>query len=185
MPSSRSSDRYFPAVIGLHWLTVALIAAAYATIELRVLFEKGSEPRELIKTLHFMIGLTVLVLVVFRIAARFGTSAPPIVPTPPRWQAIAARGAHVLLGVFMVAMPLLGWAILSAEGHPVPFWGLTLTPITAVDKAAAKSMKEVHEMIGTFGYVLIGAHALAALAHHYVQRDNTLTRMLPRWRTGS
>jgi len=29
------------------------------------------------------------------------------------------------------------------------------------------------------GYYLIGLHALAALLHHYLIRDNTLQRMLP------
>lgn len=181
--TAHGTDRYAPAVIALHWLTAVLIVLAYATIELRVFFEKGSELRDLVKALHFMIGLTVLLVVVLRIAVRLATSTPPIRPAPPPWQAFAARSGHVLLVMFMIAMPLLGWSILSAGGHSIPFWGLSLPPITAVDKEAARSMKEIHEMIGTIGYFLIGAHALAALTHHYIQKDNTLTRMIPR-RTG-
>ena len=47
-------------------------------------------------------------------------------------------------------------------------------------KSLADSLKEIHETIGTIGYWLIGLHAAVALFHHYVMRDNTLVRMLPR-----
>lgn len=49
----------------------------------------------------------------------------------------------------------------------------------AENKALGKELKEIHEVVGTLGYYLIGLHALAALYHHYVKRDNTLVRMLP------
>jgi cytochrome b561 len=79
----------------------------------------------------------------------------------------------------MIAMPILGWLILSAEGDPIPFWGLELPPLTAPDKEFAEQLEEVHETIGNVGYFLIGAHAAAALFHHYVMKDNTLIRILP------
>ena len=50
------------------------------------------------------------------------------------------------------------------------------------DKALYDTIKEIHETIGTIGYYLIGLHAAAALAHHYLMHDNTLLRMLPRRR---
>lgn len=157
-----------------------LIVVSYASIELREFFPKESPPREAMKSLHFMIGLTILGLVAIRIAARFASSTPPILPPPPRWQEIAARIVHLALLLFMLAMPILGWLILSAEGDPIPFWGLELPPLTAADKPFAEEVEEIHETIGNVGYFLIGAHAAAALFHHYVVRDNTLTRMLPR-----
>jgi cytochrome b561 len=80
----------------------------------------------------------------------------------------------------MTLMPILGWVILSAEGDPIPFWGLELPPLTAPDKALAEEVEELHETIGNIGYFLIGGHAAAALLHHYVIKDNTLVRMLPR-----
>ncbi len=179
MTSSPASDRYATPVIALHWLIFLLIVVSYASIELREFFPKGSAPREAMKSLHFMIGLTVLALVVARIAARFLSSTPKILPTPPHWQEIAARLVHLALVGFMVAMPVLGWLILSAEGDPIPFWGLELPPLTSPDKTLAEQVEEVHETIGNVGYFLIGGHAAAALFHHYVTRDNTLIRMLP------
>ena len=69
---------------------------------------------------------------------------------------------------------------LNHDGRPYhtssTFWSSRL--IHAL-KDIADSIKEIHETIGTTGYYLEGAHALAALYHHYVKRDNTLIRMLP------
>ena len=79
-------DRFGTLTIALHWFMLLLLAAVYACIELRVLWPRGSDPRELIKTWHFMLGLSVLALVFIRIAARLAGGTPPIVPAPPLWQ---------------------------------------------------------------------------------------------------
>ena len=50
----------------------------------------------------------------------------------------------------------------------------------APDKALGKNLEDIHETIGTLGYWLIGLHAVAALYHHYLVRDDTLVRMWPR-----
>jgi superoxide oxidase len=76
-------------------------------------------------------------------------------------------------------MPLLGWLILSAEAKPIPFFGLELPALIGANKDLAKRIEEIHQTIGTLGYLLIGAHALAGLYHHYIARDNTLRRMSP------
>ena len=86
---------------------------------------------------------------------------------------------HLTLYALMVVMPILGWLMLSAAGKPIPFFGLELPALIGTDKELSKQIKEVHEWIGTAGYYLIGLHVLAALYHHHIQHDNTLTRMLP------
>lgn len=174
------APRYPAMSILLHWMMLLLIAAVYAAIELRSLFPKGSDLREGLKSWHFMLGLAVLALVVVRIIVRLLTTAPPITPAPPRWQLSASRAVHGLLYGLMVAMPLAGWAMLSAKGVPVPFFGLELPPLIAPDKGLGDQIKEIHETAGTIGYWLIGIHAAAALAHHHLWQDDTLRRML--WR---
>jgi cytochrome b561 len=174
-----SANRYGSLSIGLHWLMLLLIAAVYACIELRGNFPKGSDIREGLKTWHFMLGLSVLVLVVFRAAVHFVGDVPRIQPDPPKWQSLFAKAMHVALYAFMICMPLLGWLTLSAEGKVVPFFGVQLPQLVGESKSVADWAKELHETGGTIGYFLIGLHAAAALFHHYVVRDNTLRRMLP------
>lgn len=182
MNATLQPSRYGRASIALHWLMLLLIVAVYACIELRELWPKGSPPREAIKTWHFMLGLTVFALVWVRLVARLVGGTPPIQPAPPAWQQWTARAVHGLLYLLMIGMPLGGWTLLSAAGKPIPFYGLELPPLVAPDKALAEIIKEIHETVGTVGYVLIGVHTVAALFHHYLQRDDTLLRMMPRRR---
>lgn len=174
-----NEKRYGSLSIGLHWLMLLLIVVAYATIELREFFPKGSDPREALKMWHFMIGLSVLLLVVVRLALRLARPTPRIEPALPKWQKILADLMQVLLYLFMFSMPILGWLVLSGEGKPIPFFGLQLPALIGANKDAALLYQEVHETIGTIGYFLVGFHAAAALFHHYFVRDNTLKRMLP------
>lgn len=171
--------RYSTASITLHWLMFLLIVAVYATILLHELFPKGSDPRELLETWHFMLGLSVLALVGLRIAVRLSRPTPPITPAPAVWQQKLATLGHLALYGLMLAMPLAGWVILSAEGKDIPFFGFNLPPLVGVNESLAHDVEEIHEAVGEAGYWLIGLHAAAGLFHHYLLKDNTLLRMLP------
>jgi len=105
---------------------------------------------------------------------------PAVVPALPVWQSRLASAFHVLLYVFMAVMPILGWLMLSAAGKPIPFFGLQLPAVVSENVDLARQLQEVHGTIGTAGYFIIGAHALAALHHHFLSHDNTLLNMLPR-----
>lgn len=173
-------EKYPSMLIALHWLMLLLIVAAYATMEFRGFFERGSAARELMKASHYVVGLTILALALARIVAYVMARNPPIVPAPPAWQMGAARTVHLALYGLMIALPILGWLSLSAEGTAISYLGLEVPTLIAPDKVLAENLEEVHETIASLGYGLIGLHAAAALYHHYVVRDNTLARMLPR-----
>lgn len=179
MPWKNTEARYSTLTIVLHWLTLVLLVVVYACIEFRGIFPKGSGGRTLITEAHFMLGLTVFVLVWLRLFARAQGVAPRIEPAPPQWQRLLATLMHWALYLFMIAMPLLGWFTTSAKGHQVMFYGLDLPLLVGEDKALAKQLQNWHELLGSLGYWLIGLHALAGLYHHYVMHDNTLQRM---WR---
>jgi cytochrome b561 len=174
-----TTGRYGSVSMGLHWLTLAILIGVYACINLTDLYPKGSGPREALKTWHFMLGLTVLAVVTLRLLNRLRGPAPAVTPPLARWQRRLANGIHIALYALMIVMPILGWLMLSASGKPIPFFGVQLPPLLTETKDLAEQLKEVHETIGTMGYFLIGGHALAALFHHFVTRDNTLVRMLP------
>lgn len=179
MSSTGTTQKYDGLLIAMHWLMALLLVAVYASIELRELYPKGSEPREALKALHFMLGLSVLVMVTIRLYAKHRSPKPAIVPAPPAWQSRSAGAMHGLLYALMILMPLGGWLMLSAAGKPVPFFGLELPALIGENKDLAGSIKELHETVGSLGYWLIGLHAAAGIYHHHVVKDNTLLRMMP------
>lgn len=170
--------RLINGAILLHWLMALLIAAAYATIELRELFPRGSDPREALKAWHYAIGLWVFALLWLRLLLRLVLGSPHAEAPPPKWQKLAAGAVHLGLYAFMLAMPLLGWLTLSAEGEAVRWLGLDLPPLVGESEALAERFEELHAAVGTIGYVLIGVHTAAALFHHYVLKDRVLAGML-------
>jgi superoxide oxidase len=178
MTKTNHSVRYSKPVVILHWLMLLLMVGVYGFIELKGIFAKGTPPRELMKTMHFMLGLTVFIFVLVRIYFRVNSITPDIVPAPNRFMQYVSTAMHLALYALMIAMPIAGWLILSAAGKPIPFYGLELPPLIAKNKDLAHSIKELHETAGSAGYFLIAGHALAGLYHHYIKRDNVLTRML-------
>jgi cytochrome b561 len=179
MDWKNSTQRYGVVSVGLHWLMFLLLIAVYACIELRELYPKGSDPREALKAWHFTLGLTVLTLVWLRLGLRLLQTVPVIEPRPVAWQRYLANAMHLALYALMFLMPIAGWMILSAEGEAIPFYGAELPPLIAENEATAEWIEEIHKTAGTVGYYLIGLHAAAGLFHHYVVRDNTLSRILP------
>lgn len=175
-----SVAKYNKATISIHWLVLLLMVLTYCTMEFRGEFARGSDARELVKMLHYWFGMTIFFLTFIRMSIRFRYPYPAIEPAPAAWQHKLAGLVHGVIYLWMITMPILGWLILSAEGKPVPFWGLELPMLMAENRDTAKLLEEIHELLATFGYALLGFHALAAIVHHHVMKDTTLLRM--KWR---
>jgi cytochrome b561 len=178
MQLSNTTKNYGSLLITLHWVMLALIAGVYACMELRGYFPRGSDTREALKAWHYTLGITVLLLVVFRLTISLTSKTPEIVPRPSIWQTRLALLMKIALYVFMFCMPVAGWLVLSASGEAIPFFGFHLPALISEHKETAEFIEEIHETGGKIGYFLIGLHAFAALFHHYYIKDNTLKRML-------
>ena len=174
-----SRDQFGAVTIGLHWMMLLLLIAVYTCIELREFYPKGSDIREAFKTWHYMLGLSVFVLVWFRLLFCLTGFFPRIEPELSQWQKLSSGLVKTMLYIMMIVMPFAGWLILSAEAKPIPFFGLQIPALINENKAVAELIKQIHTTFGMVGYYLIGLHAIAALYHHYFLRDNTLRRMLP------
>lgn len=180
MPKVFASRRYGRPAILLHWLMFLLVAAAYAIIEGRDFVPKGDPLKTTLMHWHWMAGLLILAFWFVRVAARLGAGpVPPITPPPPAWQELASRLVHLGLYVLLLLLPVTGYLMVNAKGRVVEFAGFALPIVIAANETVAETLEEAHEVMGTLGYVLIGLHIAASLWHHFVQKDDTLTRMLP------
>ena len=165
--------------IRLHWLTLILIAITYAAMELRGWFPKGSNTYLLMKETHYNVGVFVWFLMIIRLIIKHKYHDPDIIPPPPTWQMMAAKIMHILLYISFLALPLLGIAIMAYGGKDWSFLSFNIAPFVTPDGETKSLIKDIHETLANVGYFLIAAHAGAALFHHYVQKDNTLLRMIP------
>ncbi|RFB79326.1 cytochrome b [Methylovirgula sp. 4M-Z18] len=163
----------------LHWLIGVLVICMI--IAGLVMNHIGEGPlQNTLYDLHRSTGMVLLLLIVLRIVVRqqLGTPAPP--PDLPAWDRITSVATHHLLYVFMFAMPLLGWAAMSAYGDGWTVFGLFQPPpIAPKDEALSDILFRIHEIAGITFACLIGVHVLGVLYHAIFKRDGLLGRMLP------
>lgn len=157
-----------------------LIVLAYTLILSRSEFGKGSELRMFVVQSHFWIGLLILALAFFRVAERRRHTPPGITPPLEGLLRTAATLSHYLLYAFLFAQPLLGlFTVLIEKGAlPIPLTQLLIPSPFPVSDRFAESLEDLHKLLGSIFYYVIGLHVIAAIWHHFVRKDNTLKRMV-------
>ena len=167
----------------LHWLIVLLVLAAVVLAQVMDELPR-SVARLQVYAVHKSIGITVLALMLVRLAWRFAGPRPLSLPGTARWQAAVAELTHWALYAALIAMPLSGWLYNSASNFPLQWFGLfNLPPISGRSAELKDFAHDLHENLYLVIVVLVALHAGAAFWHHFVRRDATLDRMLPaRWR---
>jgi len=170
-------QKYNGVSIFFHWLIAVLIIGLLAVGLIMVDMPKPD--KFTVYGWHKAFGIIVLALVTLRLIWRL-RHAPPSLPvgTPPRIE-LAAKLGHAALYFLMFFMPLVGWLMSSAGGHPVSVFGLPIPPLVEKNEALGELAEELHEIGGNAFIVLICLHLLAALYHQYVLKDGLLQRMLP------
>lgn len=169
-------QRYGAVAQFLHWSTAVFVVLAWVL---------GQVVDDLPKTFglfaHVSTGLAVLAVVIVRLMWRLIDAPPKTEETPfGVWLDRAGRFAHLALYALLIVVPIIGIVTQFGRGQPLPLFGLgEIASPWPADRAFARSVKEVHETLSNVLIVIAGIHATAALAHHWLLRDRTLTRMLP------
>ncbi len=175
----RNSSQYYGLVaLSLHWAVAALAVLAWV---LGILDLPKGPVRQTGEFVHMSVGLAVFLLVGVRLIWRFIDPPPPAEKTPfGRLGDLASAAMHWLLYVLILAVILFGVAAQFADGGAVPFFGLfQIVSPWIKDHGLAENLEDVHEVLSHGFMIVAGLHAAAALVHHFLLRDSTLTRMLP------
>lgn len=173
--------RHPTPVIAAHWLTAGCIVLAVAAVLLREAVDDKSL-RALLLATHRQAGLTVVILLVLRLVARFanaGKEPGASTALSPLLRRLATA-THWVLYAALLGLPLLGLALSDARGQHPSWMGLLPVPtLSAVDPDVADTLEDWHGWAAWALGLVVAAHAGAALWHHWVRRDNVLRTMLP------
>ncbi len=130
--------------------------------------------------LHKSIGVTLFALAVCRLIWTLLAKRPALPNTMPRWQVIASKVAEGFLYLLVILMPMTGWLMSSAANFPVSVFGLfTLPDLVEPSETLMDTLRNAHEKQSIALMALTGIHALAAVKHHFIDKDNVLMTMLP------
>lgn len=171
--------RYTGSAVALHWLIALGILCTFA-LGLYMHELTLSPIRLRLYSWHKWAGVTLFLLAMARLAWR-ATHRPPALPEAmPRLQRLAAAGAHHLLYVLMLAVPVSGWLMSSAKGFQTVWFGVVPIPdLLPKDADLGDTLQAVHQTLNFLMAAVVAAHAAAAVKHHLVDRDDVLLRMLP------
>ena len=175
----KNSAHYTRTAIVLHWLiAIAIVATFSVGLYMHDLLLSPFKLK--MYAWHKWAGVTIFLLVIFRLSWRIQhhPPAPPI--GMPAWQHTVAELVHKLIYVLMFAIPLSGWLMSSAKGFQTVYFGiLPLPDLLSKDKELGQMLSFVHSSLNFTLAGLVAAHVGAALKHHFIDRDDVLTRMLP------
>ena len=179
MSASSTVLAYSPWSKAIHWFTALCVLMV---IPMGLVMDRISEGplQDQLFDLHRSFGVLVFALALLRLGARrmLGTPAPLDTLTP--FERRASVGAHHSLIALTVAMPLIGWVMMSAYPADVPFFGLFNLPhVMPANKTVYEALAALHKYLGWLMALVIAAHAGGALMHAVIKRDSVLQRMLP------
>ncbi len=161
-----------------HWLLALALAGMFGLGWYMVGLGYYHPWRKSSVDLHRSIGIIVSVVIAARIAWALFDRHPAPVPGP-RWERWAAKTTHIVLYLLMIALPISGYLISTADGRAFSVFGLfevpaMFGPVEGMETVAG----QVHYLLAFGGAWLVLLHIAAALKHQFINRDGTLMRMV-------
>lgn len=179
--TTAESARFDQTSIALHWLTVILIVAQFASAWLHEAIDHETSFAMVLLTMHRTTGgLTWIVAVARLVWRRYFAHLPPFPPSMPKLQQSIAKTNEYGLYALLLVQPITGLGNVLFHGRPFSLLIWEVPALLESNPAIRGVFVEAHEFGAKALVVLIGLHAGAALFHHLVLRDGVLQRMLPR-----
>jgi cytochrome b561 len=175
-----TENGYGLIAIVLHWLMAITIFSLFGLglymVELTYYdaWYKGS------LDLHKNIGMLLLVALMLRIFWRMVNTTPKNADKSASLIEVnAAHYAHLTLYALMTVLMITGYLISTADGRAIEVFELISIPALPISFANQEDIAgSIHEILAWTLIILSGGHALAALKHHFINKNTTLLRML-------
>ncbi len=190
MGDSAKRGQYGSTARALHWLTVLLVVFAWTTARFgSQLFDEGVDALHAATAIglgiHIWVGLAIFIIATFRFRWRIANLPPPSEANEFNHWLIAstdfsARVTHYVLYILLLVVPVTGILLLFAERKTLSAFGsVEMAPWSGVTLGSLRVLWHLHVMLANALVIVAVFHAVTAVLHHVVFRDNTLQRMLP------
>lgn len=177
----RNTDKSYGSIAKFfHW-TVALLVIVMIIMGISFGYLPKNTFRSFLMQIHKSLGVTILILMVLRLLWHLISKRPKLPSDTKIWELHVIQWTHALLYATVIAMPITGILMSRAAGYPVHFWWFATLRLNWIPKSQTLShiMHTSHTVLAWVIGVLIVLHGLAALKHHFINKDNVLNSMMP------
>jgi len=173
LSSENESQRYGRVSRFLHWTTAILFISLVPMGVFASIIPEGTEYRNAYYVVHKTIGVLVFVLLIARLIWNLRSRRPGLDADLKPIERKMAHSAHIALYFFLIALPVTGFVMTSFHGYPTFFFFWELAPLWAPSDTATIIWGTAHKyLLPYILYIVLGAHILGALKHHFVDRHH-------------
>lgn len=174
-------SRYGLFAILMHWLVALAVFGLFALGFWMVGLDYYSSWRQTAPDLHKSVGILLFALMLIRLVWRLISPPPAPLASHGRWTRLASKAGHNFLYLCLFSVMIAGYLISTADGRPISVFGLFHVPAVLSGLPGQEDIAGlVHEYLAWALVIFAGLHGLAALKHHFIDRDATLMRMFGR-----
>ena len=161
----------------IHWFTAVVVIGMFALGLWMVELTYYSEWYKEAPFWHKSVGILLAVLTLFRVVWKVFTPSPNV--EGKAFEVIAAKMAHLLMYLLLFVLFVSGYLISTSDDRGIEVFGWFTVP------AAGELFPNQSDIAGQIHYYvamaligIAGIHILAALKHHFIDKDNTLRKMV-------
>ena len=174
-------DHWGAVSLAMHWLSALLVFGLFALGLWMTGLTYYDRWYHDAPSVHKSIGVLLFIATVARLLWSLSLGRPHELSSHTQWERLAARFVHLGLYLLLFAVMVSGYFISTADGRPVEVFGWFEVPATISGIEGQEDIAgQVHLILASVLIALSIAHAGAAMKHHFIDRDRTLTRMLGR-----
>jgi cytochrome b561 len=174
-----TANRYGVVAVFLHWLVAIVVVGLFILGAWMTDLTYYDEWYRSAPDIHKSIGILLFITLLIRMSWRIVNVRPDHEPGIGALQRRVAEAVHWLLYLLLFALMISGYLISTADGKPIEVFGVFSVPATISDIPNMEDVAgKVHWYLALVIISLASLHAIAALKHHFFDRDRTLTRML-------
>jgi len=173
-----STSHYGLVSILMHWLVALAVFGLFGLGYWMVGLDYYSGWYKTAPDLHKSIGLVLFAVMLLRVLWRWVSPAPASLPNHGRMTRLASKLGHGFLYLGLFVLMISGYLISTADGRGIEVFGLFEVPASLTSIPDQEDVAGlVHEYLAWALVIFAGVHALAALKHHFIDKDNVLNSM--------
>ncbi len=180
MPLKNTENHYGWLSITMHWLVALAVFALFGVGLWMTSLSYYSPWYHTAPTLHMTVGVVLLLVMVFRVLWRLFSAQPKPIATHSNAVRFLSKAGHLALYVLLFTVMASGYLIFTADGDPIVLAGGLEIPALIKNLPNQADIAGAIHLYGAWLLIILAVgHGLAALKHHFIDKDATLKRMLP------